>query len=58
MEFKDKIMLLYYFREVKCKQGFITGLDIIYNGLGVTNSTCISDLIVSELNFFVLMKKY
>ena len=30
MEFKDKIILLYYFREVKCKQSFITGIDIIF----------------------------
>ena len=64
MEFMDKIML-YCFREVKCKLGFTTGFHILLllssslllllsiiifiNCLGVMNYTCISGLMVSEL---------
>ena len=48
MEFKDKIML-YSFDEVKCKQGFTTGIwHYLYNALGLTLSMCISGLMVSE----------
>ena len=51
MEFKDKIML-YCFREMKCKQGFTTGTwYYLYNSLGVTVNMCISGLMVSELEF-------
>ena len=36
MEFKDKIML-YCFRELKCKQGFTTGTSYyLYSALGLT----------------------
>ena len=55
MEFKDKIML-YYFREVKCKEGFTTGTwYYLYNGLGVVTNTFISGLMVSELNFRTIL---
>ena len=48
MEFKDKIML-YCFREVKCKQVFTTGTQYyLYNGLGVIVNMCISGLMVNE----------
>ena len=51
MEFKDMIML-YCFGEVKCKQGFTTGIRYyLYNALGLTVSMCISGLMVSELKF-------
>ena len=47
-EFKDKIML-HSFDEVKCKQGFTTGIwRYLYNALGLTLSMCISGLMVSE----------
>ena len=51
MEFKDKIML-YCFREVKCKQVFTTGTRYyLYNGLGVIVNMCISGLMVNESEF-------
>ena len=51
IEFEDKIML-YCFGEVKCKQGFTTGIwYCLYNALGLTVSTCISGLMVSELEY-------
>ena len=43
--------LLYYFKEVKCKQGFTTGIwYYLYNALGLTVSMCISSLMVSKSN--------
>ena len=51
MEFKDKI-LLYCFREVKCKKGFTTGTwYYLYICLGVTINKCIRGLMVSESEF-------
>ena len=43
--------LLCCFREVKCKQGFTTGIwYYLYNALGLTVSMCISSLMVSKSN--------
>ena len=51
MEFKDKSML-HCFGEVKCKQGFTTGIwYYLYNALGLTVSMCISGLMVSASEF-------
>ena len=47
MELKGKITL-YCFEEVKCKQGFITGICYLYNALGLSICLCISGLMVSE----------
>ena len=53
MEFKDKI-LLYCFREVKCKQGFTTGISYyLYSSLDVTINMCIIGLMVSESEFYL-----
>ena len=51
MEFTDKIML-YCFREMKCKQGFTTRIwYYLYNDLGFTVSMYISGLMASESEF-------
>ena len=51
VEFKDKSMV-YCFMEVKCKQGFTTGIwYYLYNALGLTVSMCIRGLMVSKSEF-------
>ena len=48
MEFNDKIML-YYFKEVKCKQGFTTDTwYYLYNALCLTFIMPISGLMASQ----------
>ena len=50
MEFKDKIMF-YCFGEVKCKQGFTTGIwYYLYNALSLIVSMCISGLMLASQN--------
>ena len=51
MEFKGKI-LVYCFREVKCKKSFTAGTwYYLYISLVVTINMCIRGLIVSESEF-------
>ena len=51
MEFQDKI-LLYCFREVKCKKSFTAGTSYyLYISLVVTINMCIRGLIVSKSEF-------